>query len=38
MSYINSIMFKEFLSNTATSFREKIRTHLEDNKAIIIEF
>jgi len=31
-------MFKEFLSDTVTSFREKIETHSEDNKAVITEF
>ena len=31
-------MFKEFLSNIIISFREKIETYSEDDKAIIIEF
>ncbi len=31
-------MFKEFLSDTVISFREKIETYSKDNKVIIIEF
>jgi hypothetical protein len=31
-------VFKESLSDTAISFREKIETHSEDDKAVIAEF
>ncbi len=38
INYTNFIIFKEFLSDTITSFREKIETYFEDDKAIIIKF
>ena len=38
ISYTDFIMFKEFLSDTVMSFRKKIETYSEDDKAIITEF
>ena len=38
MSHTDSIMFKESLSDTVISFRKKIETHSEDDKAVITEF
>ena len=37
-SYTNFIMFKKFLSDIVMSFRKKIKTYSEDNKAVITEF
>ena len=36
--HTNFIMFKEFLSDTAMSFKKKIETHSAGNKAVIAEF
>ncbi len=38
IDYTDFIIFKESLSDTVISFREKIETYSENNKAIIIEF
>ena len=38
INHTNFVVFKEFLSDTATSFRKKIETHSEDDKAVIAEF
>ncbi len=38
INHTNSVIFKESLFDTTTSFREKIETHFKDDKAIITEF
>ena len=38
INHTDSVIFKEFLSDTVTSFRKKIETHSENNKIIITEF
>ena len=38
MSHTDFIMFKESFSDTAMSFRKKIKTHSKNDKIVIAEF
>ena len=36
--HTDSVMFKESLSDTATSFKKKVGTHSADDEAVIVKF